>query len=50
MLSRLLRLSLFKFRTVEQDTFIRTLPTLTFNSDEEVIENIRKVYEKRVSK
>lgn len=50
MLAHLLRLPLFRFRTVEQDTFIRILPTLSFNSDEEVIENVRKVYEKRVSK
>lgn len=49
MLFRLLRSPLFKFRTVEQDTFIRNLPAMTLNSDEEVIENIRKVYEKRVT-
>lgn len=49
MLSRLLsRSRFFVFRTPEQEMFIDNLPNMRMENDEDIIESIRKVYEKRV--
>ena len=49
MLYCLKRVIKFGFRTPEQEAFIRSLPRITMNNDEEVIDGIRKVYESRVT-
>ena len=49
MLARLVRFRPYSFRTVEQEAFIRRLPSLQLTSDETAIEHIRHVYEHRVT-
>lgn len=36
------------FRTHEQTTFLDSLPKMKFTSDEQLIANIRTIYDKRV--
>lgn len=38
----------FFFRTHEQTTFLDSLPRMRFGSDEQLIANIRAIYDKRV--
>jgi hypothetical protein len=39
----------FHLRTTEQQAFLNNLPSMKFTSDEELLTNIRKLYDKRVT-
>lgn len=49
MIPRLTNRIRFLFRTHEQTTFLDFLPKMKFTSDEQLITNIRVIYDKRVS-
>lgn len=48
MLSRLTRRLAFYHRTREQAAFLNSLPHMQFGNDEQLIANIRAIYDKRV--
>lgn len=49
MFARLTKRLIFQHRTKEQATFLDTLPKMKFASDEELINNVRSIYDKRVT-
>jgi hypothetical protein len=48
MLTRLTRRLAFYHRTHEQATFLDSLPHMEFGNDEQLIANVRAIYDKRV--
>jgi hypothetical protein len=48
MLAHLTRRLTFLHRTREQRAFLEALPRMKFSNDEQLVENIRAIYEKRV--
>jgi hypothetical protein len=48
MLARLTRRLVFHHRTREQATFLDSLPHMEFGNDEQLIANVRAIYDKRV--